>query len=53
MIPTLEVIVPSALAILILGETMSLLKIIGACMIISVVVILGKSEYKTAQVRIK
>jgi hypothetical protein len=30
---------------------MSLPKILGACMIISAVVILGKSEYRTAQVR--
>jgi len=51
MISTLEVIVAAALAILILGETMSLLKILGACLIISAVVILGKSEYKTVQVR--
>jgi drug/metabolite transporter (DMT)-like permease len=51
MISTLEVIVAAALAILILGETMSLPKILGACMIISAVVILGKSEYRTAQVR--
>ena len=42
-----------ALAILILGETMSLSKTIGACMIISAVIILGKSEYKTAQARIQ
>ena len=53
MISTLEVIVASALAILILGETMSLSKILGACMIISAVIILGKSEYKTARVRIQ
>ena len=51
MISTLEVIVAAALAILFLGETMSLPKILGACMIISAVVILGKSEYRTAQVR--
>ncbi len=51
MISTLEIIVAATLAILILGETMSLLKILGACMIISAVFILGKSEYKTAQER--
>ena len=51
MISTLEVIVAAALAILILGDTMSLPKILGSCMIISAVVILGKSEYRTAQVR--
>lgn len=50
-ISTLEIIVAATLAILILGETISLLKILGACMIISAVFILGKSEYKTAQVR--
>jgi|LGVF01.1.fsa_nt_gb drug/metabolite transporter (DMT)-like permease len=53
MISTLEVIVASALAILILGETMSLSKILGTCMIIFAIIILGKSEYKTAQVRIQ
>jgi drug/metabolite transporter (DMT)-like permease len=53
MISTLEVIVAAALAILILGETMSLSKILGACMIIFAVIIIGKSEYKTAQVRIQ
>ncbi len=46
-ISTVEVIVSVALAILILGETMTLPKIIGACMIISAVVILAKSEYIT------
>ena len=51
MISTFEVIVAAALAILILGETMSLPKIVGACLIISAVIILGKSEYKTVQVR--
>jgi drug/metabolite transporter (DMT)-like permease len=49
MISTLEVVVAAALAILILGETMSLSKIIGACMIIFAVIILGRGEYKTAQ----
>jgi len=53
MISTLEVVVATALAVLILGETMSLSKIIGTCMIISAVIILGKSEYKTAQARIQ
>ncbi len=52
MISTLEVIVTTALAILILGETMSPSNILGACLIISAVFILGKSEYKAAQVRI-
>ncbi len=49
MISTLEVVITTALAILILGEIMSLSKIIGASMIIFAVIILGKSEYKTAQ----
>lgn len=46
-------IVVAALAILILGETMSLSKILGTCMIIFAVIILGKSEYKAAHVRIQ
>jgi drug/metabolite transporter (DMT)-like permease len=49
MVSTLEVIFAAALAILILGETMSISKIIGACMIISAVTILGRGEYKTAR----
>jgi drug/metabolite transporter (DMT)-like permease len=53
MISTLEVVVAAALAILILGETMSLSKIIGAGMIIFAVIILGRGEYKTAQGRIQ
>ncbi len=53
MISTLEVIVAAALAILILGETMSLSKIVGAGMIIFAVIILGKNEYKAAQMRIQ
>jgi len=51
-VSTFEVVVAAALAILILGETMSLSKIIGACMIIIAVTILGRGEYKTARVRI-
>jgi drug/metabolite transporter (DMT)-like permease len=47
------VVVAAALAILILGETMSLSKIIGAGMIIFAVIILGRGEYKTAQGRIQ
>jgi len=51
-ISTFEVVVTVALAIIILGETLSLLKILGACLVILAVVILAKSEYKTAQVKI-
>ena len=51
-ISTFEVVVTVVLAILILGETLSLLKILGACLVILAVVILAKSEYKTAQVKI-
>ncbi|MFC1877946.1 hypothetical protein ACFL2E_11860, partial [Thermodesulfobacteriota bacterium] len=47
--PFLGVVVDSGF----FGETMSLPKILGACLILSAVVILGKSEYKTAQVRAK
>ena len=47
-----EVVVADALAIIILGETLSLPKILGACLVILAVVILAKSEYKTAQVKI-
>ncbi|MBT4289557.1 MAG: DMT family transporter [Deltaproteobacteria bacterium] len=50
-ISTLEVIVAAALAVFFLGETMSFQKILGACMIISAVVVLGRSEYKTAKTR--
>jgi len=41
-------IVAAALAILILGETMSLSKILGACMIIFAVIILGKKLSKAS-----
>jgi len=50
---TFEVVGAAFLAILILGETMSMSKIIGACMIIIAVTILGRGEYKTARVRIQ
>ena len=49
MVSTFEVVVVAVLAILILGETMSMSKIIGACMIIIAVTILGRGEYKTAR----
>ena len=51
-ISTLEVVVAVALAIIILGETLTLPKFIGVCMVISAVVILAKSEYETAQAKI-
>jgi drug/metabolite transporter (DMT)-like permease len=51
-ISTFEVVVVVTLAIIILGETISLPKIIGACMVITAVVILAKREYETAQAQI-
>jgi drug/metabolite transporter (DMT)-like permease len=51
-ISTFEVAVAVALAIIILGETLTLPKFFGACMVISAVVILAKSEYETAQAKI-
>ncbi len=39
-------------AIIILGETIPLPKIFGACLVISTVVILAKREYETAQAQI-
>jgi drug/metabolite transporter (DMT)-like permease len=52
-VSTFEVVVAAALAFFILGETMSLSKIVGACMIIFAVIILGRGEYKTAQAQIQ
>ena len=52
-ISTFEVVVVVALAILILGETFALHKILGVCLVIGAVIILAKSEYKTAQARIR
>ena len=51
-ISTFEVVVAVALAIMILGETLTLPKIFGACLVISAVIILAKSEYETAQEKI-
>jgi len=51
-ISTFEVVVAVTLAIVILGETLSLPKILGACLVISAVVILAKNEYETAQAKI-
>jgi drug/metabolite transporter (DMT)-like permease len=51
-ISTFEVVVTVALAIIILGETLSLPKILGASLVISAVIILAKSEYETGQAKI-
>jgi drug/metabolite transporter (DMT)-like permease len=51
-ISTFEVVVTVTLAIIVLGETLSFPKIVGACLVILAVVVLAKSEYKTAQVKI-
>jgi drug/metabolite transporter (DMT)-like permease len=47
-ISTFEVVVSVALASIILGETITLLKILGGCLIISAVILLAKNEYKSA-----
>ena len=44
-ISTFEVVVTASLAVAILGEALSVQKIMGACMVISAVVFLAKSEY--------
>lgn len=51
-ISTLEVVVAVALAIVILGETISWPKIIGGCLIISAVILLAKSEHEAVQAKI-
>ena len=51
-ISTFEVVVAVALAIIILGEAISLPKIIGGCLIISAVMLLAKSEHKAVQAKI-
>ena len=51
-VSTFEVVVAVALAIIILGETLTLQKILGGCLVISAVVILAKSEYETAHAKI-
>ena len=51
-ISTFEVVVTVTLAIIILGETITLPKILGACLVISAVIILAKNEYETAQAKI-
>ena len=49
---TFEVVVAVALAIIVLGKTLTFPKIFGACMVISAVVILAKGEFETAQAKI-
>jgi drug/metabolite transporter (DMT)-like permease len=51
-ISTFEVVVTVTLAFIVLGETITLQKILGACLVISAVVILAKSEYKMAHAKI-
>ena len=48
-ISTFEVVVVVVLAIIFLGETITSYKILGACLVIGAVIILAKSEYRTAQ----
>jgi drug/metabolite transporter (DMT)-like permease len=45
-ISTFEVVVSVALAVIFLGETISLPKIIGGCLIVSAVFLLAKGEYR-------
>jgi len=51
-ISTFVVVVAVALAIIILGETLTLSKIFGGCLVISAVIILARSEYETARAKI-
>jgi len=51
-ISTFEVVVAVVLAVIILGETITLHKIFGACLVIGAVIILAKSEYRTIQAQI-
>jgi len=50
MISTFEVVVSIAMAVIILKETLTLPKTIGAILIIIVVVFLARNEYKTARI---
>jgi len=52
-ISTFEVVVVVVLAVIILGETITFYKILGACLVIGAVIILAKSEYRTTQVQIR
>ena len=51
-ISTFEVVVTASLAIAILGESLSMQKLLGACLVMSAVVILAKTEYFTDQANI-
>ena len=51
-ISTFEVVVAVALAIIILGETVTIPKISGGCLVIFAVIILARSEYATARAKI-
>ena len=51
-ISTFEVVVAVALAIFILGETLTLPKIFGGGLVIAAVIILARSEYETARAKI-
>jgi len=51
-ISTFEVVVAVALAIIILGETLTIPKIFGGGLVISAVIILARSEYETARAKI-
>lgn len=48
-ISTFEVVVTASLAVVILGEVLSAQKVVGACLVISAVIFLAKSEYATHQ----
>ena len=52
-ISTFEVVVVVVLSVIILGETITLHKVLGACLVIGAVIILTKSEYRTAQAQIR
>lgn len=51
-ISTLEAVVAIILAIIILGETITVQKVLGAGLVISAVIILAKREYETAHPKI-
>ena len=50
-VSTFEVVVTATLANAILGESLSMQKLLGACLVMSAVVILAKSECLTAQAK--
>jgi drug/metabolite transporter (DMT)-like permease len=52
-VSTFEVVVVVVLAVFILGETITVHKVLGACLVIGAVIILAKSEYRTAQAQIR